>query len=221
MFKYQRQPNVYVIGDLHIGEFNMLKLARTQFETREQHNEYLIQKWNKVVKSNDDVVYVIGDIGRDKQMIKDVFSKLNGYKIMIYGNHDGYNEEFYLEIFNEIYNHPLYLTDRLLLSHIPRMIEDGNINVHGHTHWINLDSKNHFNVSCEVVDFAPQPLTKFEKILARRQREEIHFMCEWYKDIQKPVVGKMNNVVVDEKGLIDIKETFLLRHKLNAPTTEE
>ena len=53
----------------------------------------------------------------------------------------GYNEEFYLEIFNEIYNHPLYLTDRLLLSHIPRMIEDGNINVHGHTHWINLDSK--------------------------------------------------------------------------------
>ena len=48
----------------------------------------LFKKWNKVVKSNDDVVYVIGDIGRDKQMIKDVFSKLNGYKIMIYGNHD-------------------------------------------------------------------------------------------------------------------------------------
>ena len=46
-------------------------------------------------------------------------------------------------------------------------------------------------------------------------------MCEWYKDIQKPVAGKMNNVVVDEKGLIDIKETFLLRHKLNVPTTEE
>ena len=44
MFKYTRQPNVYVIGDLHIGEFNMLKLARPQFETREQHNEYLIQK---------------------------------------------------------------------------------------------------------------------------------------------------------------------------------
>ena len=221
MFKYERQNNVYVIGDLHIGELSLIKKARQQFESCEAHNSYLIFQWNKIVKSDDDVVYVLGDIGRDMQMIKLVFAELRGYKIMIAGNHDTKSKAFYEEIFDEVYWHPLYLTDRLLLSHVPRIIEDGNINVHGHTHWINVDDNKHFNVSCEVVDFKPQPLTKFEKILARRQKEDIHFMCEWYKDIQKPVQGKMNNVVLNEKGYIDIEETFLLRHKLNVQTTEE
>lgn len=221
MFQYARQPNVFVIGDLHIGELSLIQKARQQFADCEAHNKYLVYRWNKVVKNDDDVVYVIGDIGRDKEMIKAVFEKLRGYKIMISGNHDSMPKIFYDEIFDEVYWHPLYLTDRLLLSHIPRMIEDGNINVHGHTHWINIDDGKHFNVSCEVVDFQPQSLAKYEKILAMRPREEIHFMCEWYKDIQKPVEGKMPTVVVDEKGYIDIRATFLLRHELKLEPTEE
>jgi calcineurin-like phosphoesterase family protein len=214
MFKYARQPNVFVIGDLHLNEMSLIQKARQQFESCEAHNAYLIMRWNKVVKTDEDVVYVIGDIGRDKEKIKEVFSKLRGYKILIAGNHDTMPKEFYEEIFDEVYWHPVYLTDRLLLSHIPRMIEDGNINVHGHTHWINIDDKKHFNVSCEVVDFQPQPLSKYEKVLTRIAREEIHFMREWYKDIQKPVEGKMPTVVVDEKGYIDVRATFALRHNL-------
>lgn len=220
MFKYERQSNVFVIGDLHIGELSLIQKARQQFADCEAHNKYLVYRWNKIVKTDDDVVYVIGDIGRDTEMIKAVFAQLRGYKIMIAGNHDTRPKAFYDEIFDEVYWHPLYLTDRLLLSHIPRMVEDGNINVHGHTHWINVDDKKHFNVSCEVVDFQPQPIAKYEKILSMRPREEIHFMCEWYKDIQKPVEGKMPTVVVDEKGYIDIRATYILRHEQNIKEEE-
>jgi calcineurin-like phosphoesterase family protein len=129
MFKYARQSNVYVIGDTHIGEISLIRKARQQFETCEQHNEYLIKKWNKTVKNPEDVTYVIGDIGRNSQMIREVFAKLNGYKIMVAGNHDTLPKSFYEEIFNEVYWHPLFLSDRMLLSHVPRMVEEGNINV--------------------------------------------------------------------------------------------
>lgn len=221
MFKYKKQTNVYVISDPHIGELRLIQKARPQFQTVEEENAYIIKKWNKVVKNQDDVVYVLGDIGRDKQMIKEVFAKLNGYKIMIAGNHDNDTKSFYENIFDEVYWHPVYLTDRLLLSHIPRMIEDGNINIHGHTHHIYLDSKNHFNVSMEAVDFTPQPLTKYEKILTRRQREEIHFMCEWYKNIQKVDNHKMTDVVLNENGCIDILKTFTLRHNIKNGLLEQ
>ena len=211
MFRYNRQNNVYVIGDPHIGEINLIRKARQQFETCEEHNEYLIKQWNKVVKSDTDVVFVLGDIGRNREMIKEVFSRLNGYKIMIAGNHDSLPKIFFEEIFDEVYWHPYYLTDRLLLSHIPRMIEDGNINVHGHTHWIYLDSDKHFNVSCEMVDFKPVPITKFEKILSRRPRENIKFLNEWFKDIQKVDRPDKMNVVLDVDGHINIQETYKLR----------
>lgn len=214
MFKYNRQNNVYVIGDLHIGELSLIKKARPWFNSVEEENEYIIKRWNKVIKSDTDVIFVIGDIGRDVEMIRDVFSRLNGYKIMISGNHDTKPKVFYEEIFDEVYWHPVYLTDRLLLSHIPRMIEDGNINVHGHTHWIEVDDGKHFNVSAEFVNFIPQPITRFEKILTKRQKEEIHFMCEWYKDIQKTTNERMPDVVLNEYGHIDIQKTFALRHNL-------
>jgi hypothetical protein len=50
--------------------------------------------------------------------------------------------------------------------------------------------------------------------LSRRTREDTHFMYEWYKDIQKPVPNKMNDVVLNESGNIDIEKTFKLRHEL-------
>ena len=44
-------------------------------------NEYIIQKWNSVVK-NDDIVYYLGDVGFGSlQEVKDLERRLKGTKI--------------------------------------------------------------------------------------------------------------------------------------------
>ena len=51
-------------------------------------NEYIIQRWNSVVK-NDDTVYHLGDVGFGSvETVKSLVGMLNGTKILIRGNHD-------------------------------------------------------------------------------------------------------------------------------------
>lgn len=51
----------------------------------------LIQNWNKVVRSGDDV-YHLGDMGwGDVEFIEWILSKLNGNIHVIWGNHDKHN----------------------------------------------------------------------------------------------------------------------------------
>ena len=48
----------YFISDLHFGHVNCLAFDNRPFNTIEEHDEYLIDKWNETVKS-DDNVYIL------------------------------------------------------------------------------------------------------------------------------------------------------------------
>ena len=52
-------------------------------------NEEIIKRWNKKIDIND-VVYVLGDVcwGWNSNQIQQTFSKMNGIKYLIIGNHD-------------------------------------------------------------------------------------------------------------------------------------
>ncbi len=125
-------------------------------------NEYIIQKWNSVVKEND-IVYHLGDVGfGTTEMLKELVSRLNGTKILLRGNHDfkrGVNG--WKEVgFSEVYKKRIEL-ENLVLTHAPiEIVEKGKINVFGHIHDKPLDERfnkdNHICVSCDVVDYMPQ-----------------------------------------------------------------
>ena len=50
---------VYIIADTHFGHANAIRF-RPQFQTIEQHDEYIIRNWNMVVTKRD-TVWVLGD----------------------------------------------------------------------------------------------------------------------------------------------------------------
>lgn len=76
------------ISDLHFGHQNALAFDSRPFKTIEEHDEEIIKRWNESVDI-DDEVYILGDISwYSAQKTIDIYSRLNGVKHLIVGNHD-------------------------------------------------------------------------------------------------------------------------------------
>ncbi len=155
---------IYFIADTHFNHKNIIEYCKRPFKDTLEMNEYIIEKWNSVVK-DEDIVYHLGDVGFGTiEMLKDLIGRLNGKKILLRGNHDfkrGVNG--WKEVgFCEVYKKKIELGN-LILTHAPiEIVEDGKINVFGHIHDKTLDERfnkeNHICVSCDVVDYTPKKI---------------------------------------------------------------
>jgi len=75
----------FLISDTHWGHNNILTFKRKDgsplrpgFTSIEEHDEYLIWKWNSVVGEGDKV-YHLGDVGfKSFSKMKEIFDRLNG-----------------------------------------------------------------------------------------------------------------------------------------------
>lgn len=77
-------------SDLHFHHKNVVKFTdRGVATTQENHDEWLIELWNKIVVKGN-IVYHLGDFSfaRNYEDIAEVVQSLNGQKIFIKGNHD-------------------------------------------------------------------------------------------------------------------------------------
>lgn len=184
---------IWVCADLHLQHKRIIEMCRTQFKTIEEHDQYVINRYNSVV-GPDDLVYILGDVcftPRDSAI--KLLKQLNGRKILITGNHDHLTDNEYRAAgFIDVIHHPVYYNNNIVLSHIPVM-ECLNspyvINAHGHLHGSCLDYPNFFNVNVELNGFLPINIKTFE--------EKAEKMCikyrwqpfgqEWYKDHYKKV----------------------------------
>ena len=119
------------------------------FPSMETMNEYMIEKWNKKVRKNDEIV-ILGDlsVARTEETEK-VIKRLNGKKTLIIGNHDKFlkDKAFNRSLFQRIVPY-LELNDnkrKVILSHYPvfcyngqnRIMEDETPAVYmlyGHVH---------------------------------------------------------------------------------------
>ena len=152
---------IYSIADTHFNHANIIKYCHRPFKNTDEMNEYIIKRWNSIVKETD-TVYHLGDVGFGKfEEVKRLVGSLNGTKILLRGNHDfkiGINT--WKEIgFLEVYKKKIIL-DNLLLTHTPtERVEENQINIFGHIHDKPLDrkfdKKNHVCVSCDVVHYTP------------------------------------------------------------------
>ncbi len=152
--------NIFLISDTHFGHSNILtfkkkdgSLLRPGFINITEHDEYLIKKWNSVVKPNDKI-YHLGDIGfKNFTAIQQVFNRLNGEKILIKGNHDNLKLSQYAQLFKDV--RAYHVLDKYVLSHVPvhpECLDRWVGNIHGHLHSNNINDKRYINVSVEQLD---------------------------------------------------------------------
>ncbi len=124
--------NTWVIGDMHFGHKNICKF-RPKFDSAEEHEEHIIERWNDTVKKGGDRIFVLGDAAFTLEGLTK-FKRLTGHKFLIRGNHDGLATQHYLAFFEEVYGIIAY--KNAWLSHAPIHPNElrGRINVHGHVH---------------------------------------------------------------------------------------
>jgi len=75
-------------SDTHFSHENIIRYCTRPFANASVMNKVIIQNWNELVKP-EDTVYHLGDVaftGFDQA--QNIMSSLNGYKILILGNHD-------------------------------------------------------------------------------------------------------------------------------------
>lgn len=136
--------NSFFISDTHFGHSNILKFLRNDgvtplrsFASIEEHDEFMVQEWNKLVRPVDKV-YHLGDAVIHRRCLP-ILARLNGKKRLVRGNHDIFRTEEYMEYFDEVLGYRVFndTPKRFICSHIPIHTESlsrWSANVHGHLH---------------------------------------------------------------------------------------
>ena len=140
---------MWIYSDPHFGD---KELAAGM---QRPSDEGQIQLINSCVGRKDTLI-ILGDIG-DLECAK----KLRGYKVLICGNHDA-GGTTYEEVFDEVYTGPLFIAERILLSH-ERIDLPFAFNIHGHDHMHQDSDKLHYNACSDVVGYVPLNFNKFIK----------------------------------------------------------
>jgi calcineurin-like phosphoesterase family protein len=177
-------PREFVIGDTH---FHCRNLIATQSRP-EDNDELIIANWRRIV-APEDVVYHLGDLAYGTNAsVKDVAPELTGRKVLVLGNHDRRSPDFYrgLGFFVVVTQARLPLDQRLeglpserelILTHEPlRKVWPGRVNIHGHTHFTEMQSEvpgdPYINVSADATQFCPVNMKEIRRravdILAQR-----------------------------------------------------
>lgn len=151
--KWSATGSIYLISDTHFDDADC-KYMNPNWIAPQEHME----KLKKEIHKSDTLIH-LGDVGEASYL-----DELKCYKILITGNHDILSKV--ASHFNEVYNGPLFIADRILLSHEPIYgLEDIALNIHGHVHngynaaFINPeDGKariSHINLASDVVQWEP------------------------------------------------------------------
>lgn len=180
---------IWVCADLHLNHKNVIHMGR-DFPTLEDHNNFVIEQYNKVVH-DDDLVYILGDlVFSPAAPAIELVKRLKGRKILILGNHDRLTNAQYREMgIIEVINHPVYYSSSIILSHEP-VIEAFNnpyvYNIHGHLHHSYIDAENYINVNIEMNDYKPVDLRILQEKIDKntKSRREV-YRSEWYFPLYK------------------------------------
>lgn len=197
--KRDKEHHVYFTSDLHFGHRNIISFCYRPFLDTKDMDTRLIENWNEVV-SNDDTVFVLGDICwfHGRHDLKNTLKQLYGKDIyVILGNHDK-EESFDLLL----QDHPnwhvlgdaatLFIDEEgknateLFLCHYPLMTWPhrgfGAINLFGHIHsypgFENMDSKlplwpNQYDVGVDNNQYKPIEFGEITEKLNNRIYTEI------------------------------------------------
>jgi calcineurin-like phosphoesterase family protein len=147
--------DVFLTSDLHFCHNQEFLYKPRGFNSVDEMNEAIVERWNSVVKP-DDMVFVLGDFMlNDNEKGIEYIKRLNGWLLAVWGNHDSVARQEFIYghhpiIMNMGYAHQ-FKHNKLTcyLSHYPTLTANYDekhfnqhvINFHGHTHqqtnWLN------------------------------------------------------------------------------------
>lgn len=174
---------MYVCADLHFYHKNVIVYDNRPWPDVESMNRGLIARWNSVITDND-IVFMLGDVGFcGHDRMKECVSQLNGYKILIRGNHDRSRSfEWWEEVgFDEAYNHYV-MTIGATTCHLmheppePAAMIPQHFYLYGHVHnhpdYPDWTPQSACVSICRLAGYAPQ---KIEDIVNGRGFQTIDF----------------------------------------------
>lgn len=157
--------SVYILSDLHFDDSDCKLMDPGWISPEEQ-----LAIINSVVAKGDTFV-CLGDVG-DPKYISMIKARK---KVLLLGNHDA--KGVYKDLFDEVYTGPLFIADKILLSHEPVYGLSWCLNIHGHDH-NNMEAYRedckHINLAANVCGYTPVNLGKLIKDGILADIESIH-----------------------------------------------
>lgn len=216
--------NFLISSDWHFNHFNedgtgILSFERgNRFTTIQEHDEYivgLVRRWLAKLHK-DDTFYFLGDFGRPTNDIFRelcfIFNKAKCRKVAIRGNHDHEDEiDKMWMLFDKVYDYPIYISDRIVLSHRPHVEMDQSVlNISGHLHGSTLTLPNYMCASLHVNNYKPITNKQAEGKLGSLPKRDVRFLWEWFAPYYK-FTQKKEDVVYDKNGNIDLAASRVIQ----------
>lgn len=169
--------NIFFTSDHHFGHENIIEHCDRPFESLNEMNEMMIEKWNNKVGKND-LVYHLGDLSllkADKTL--EIIKRLNGRKRYIFGNHDkswvkNKDCQKCFEVMKDL-DYIKIGEQKIMLCHYAMLIwrssYRGSYHFYGHSHCnICHPNKKAFHVGVDTCDFEPLEFSEIDNIIKAR-----------------------------------------------------
>ncbi len=158
---------IWCWSDQHFFHRNIIAYSNRPFKDLTHMREQMVINYNNTVDPSDVVIFggdfAFGAIPERFELL----NRLNGYKILIVGNHD-INKKKAVDVlsFDEVHvclSFDVPATDKTIwFTHYPllNIPYENIINVHGHIHTHAAPSPQHFNISVEQINYTPINLSR-------------------------------------------------------------
>jgi calcineurin-like phosphoesterase family protein len=190
------REKLFFTSDTHFGHKNIIAYCDRPFDTVEEMDEVMINRWNDTVPE-DGLVFHLGDVAMKQDLAMKALAKLNGTVVLIKGNHDrtrlvyDVNEHaFRLLNWKEGYR-MLEIIDlkvedpdigdpgsRLALFHYPMGAWNykfhGSVQLFGHVHSVpgracyHIPTPKQYDIGVDNNDFYPVSYTDVMKIFTKK-----------------------------------------------------
>lgn len=153
--------NIWFTSDQHYGHKNIISFSHRPFVGVGHMSERLVELYNEKI-GPDDVVIHVGDLAfGGVEYANEVLTHLNGYKILVVGNHDFAGKKLMGLHYDEI--HLCYDLERdkqkFIITHYPfEEVPEGYRNLHGHIHIASPEvfkGYEYFNANVEFNNYKP------------------------------------------------------------------
>lgn len=179
---------IFFTSDTHFNHANVIEFCDRPYDSVEQMNEDMVDKWNSVVGPND-IVYHLGDVGLGNASKYEKYIRaLNGYRVLVIGNHDNTKQKMLDIGFHRVCDQDYVQVQDgptakvLWLAHIPS-----------------------FNESDKRKLERPEPIIEYDLELCG------HVHTGWTVNVSDDLTKYIVNVGVDVHGMTPISVGTVLR----------
>lgn len=153
---------VWIISDTHFSDEDL-----RQWIPNRPSDDELVKIINSKVGKHDTLIH-LGDVGN-----LEFAARLKGRKVLVMGNHDS-GASNYKGIFAEIYEGPVIIGPKLILSHEPIMNLPIMFNIHGHVHNCIHNIPKHLNACLDATKYQPIHFNSLMKSGIFKDIDDIH-----------------------------------------------